>query len=312
VRLGDAGRPADAARQLDDVERRASAVSADGLVALVTRERSFLPATLPGALAGPSLVAVGSPGHPPAMPASVMGPVAEWEIALLGAFAIRHKGRLVNLPASLAAQAVKIAALHPRIAVDELIELLWEDAEPGVGQRRLRNVLWRIRSACGDLLVREDNFLRLAPGAVTDMGRFRALAEQALVGPDAGTERAVDVAREALEHYRGELLPGDRYADWAAAARESVARTHLRLLDLLVDDALAGGRQAEALLLLERLAEVDPYDERHHLRTAEIHLEAGNRGRALDALERAERMLAELRVAPSPAVRRLRQSLDQP
>jgi DNA-binding SARP family transcriptional activator len=309
VRLADAGRTAQAADRLDDVERRMRAADADGLVELVARERRLLPVPPPDAAAAAPPAATAAPttrrrveGAPP----------GEWEISLLGAFTIRHKGTLVSLPASLAAQAVKVVTLRPRITVDELIELLWEDAEPGVGARRLRNVLWRIRSACGDLLVREGSFVRLAPGAVSDVSRFRSLAERALVGADAGTPQAVETARQALAYYRGELLPGDRYADWAAAARESVARTHLRLLDLLVDDALAGDREAEALVLLDRLAEVDPYDERHHLRTAEIHLRAGNRGRTLDALERAERMLTDLRVSPSAAVRRLRESLDRP
>lgn len=312
VRLAEAGRPAEAAERLDELEHGMQAAGADGLVRLVARERAFLPprCPVPGSARAP---AVGAPASSPA-PSPLTGPVGpepDWEVSLLGNFGIRHKGKPVNLPPSLAAQAVKIVALHLRITVDEVIELLWEDAEPGVGQRRLRNVLWRIRSACGDLLVREGNFLCLADGAVTDVARFRSLAEDALMGPEAGTLRAVDIAREALGHYGGELLPGDRYADWTAAARESVARTHLGLLDLLVDDAVAAERHGEALVLLDRLAGIDPFDERHHLRTAEIHLEAGNRGKALDALERAERMLAELRVAPSPAVRRLRDSLDK-
>jgi DNA-binding SARP family transcriptional activator len=135
------------------------------------------------------------------------------------------------------------------------------------------------------------------------------LADQAL-GHGVDPSTAARTARAALDHYSGELLPGDRYADWATGARESVARSHLRLLDRLVDDAIAGGRTGEALVLLDRLAEADPYDERHHLRMAEIHLDAGNRGRALDALGRAERMLEDLRVAPSQSVRRLRDLLD--
>jgi DNA-binding SARP family transcriptional activator len=311
VRLGDCGQSAEAASVLEVAEGRAAEIGAAGLAALAARERGNLPVQAARALRdAPPRVA--SPIDTPAGAGQHPEPLADWDISLLGGFAIRHRGKPVALPASLATQAVKIVALQPRITVDELIEHLWEDAEPGVGARRLRNVLWRIRSACGELLVREGNFLRLATGAVTDVSRFRELAEQALVGGDAGTARAVEAARAALDIYRGELLPGDRYADWAAAVRESVARTHLRLLDLLVDDAVAGDRQAEALVLLDRLAEVDPFDERHHLRTAEIHLQAGNRRRALDALERAERMLAELNVAPSPAVRQLRECLDGP
>lgn len=310
VRLSAAGRPADAAAVLDAVQRKAVDTGAIGLAALAEREQAALPVQPAGALRdAPVLQATGADTTGSVVQGP--GPAADWEVTLLGGFGIRHRGKAVALPASLATQAVKIVALQPRITVDELIEFLWEEAEPGVGARRLRNVLWRIRSACGELLVRDGNFLRLAPGAVTDLGRFRELADQALVGPDAGTARAVDAARAALDYYRGELLPGDRYADWATATRESIARTHLRLLDLLVDDAVASDRQAEALVLLDRLAEVDPFDERHHLRTAEIHLQAGNRGRALDALERAERMLAELNVAPSSAVRQLRECLDR-
>lgn len=309
VRLGESGAATEAVAILEDLDRVLGDMGAAGLAALAARERRLLPIHPAESLR--SAGAQDTPVLPASPTSSSVEPVADWEVTLLGGFGIRHRGKEVALPASLATQAVKIVALQPRITVDELIEHLWEEAEPGVGARRLRNVLWRIRSACGELLVREGNFLRLAPGATTDVGRFRELADQALVGPEAGTTRAVDLAREALDSYRGELLPGDRYADWAAAVRESVARTHLRLLDLLVDDAVARDRQAEALVLLDRLAEVDPFDERHHLRTAEIHLRAGNRGRALDALERAERMLADLNVAPSPAVRELRECLDR-
>jgi DNA-binding SARP family transcriptional activator/tetratricopeptide (TPR) repeat protein len=302
VRLAELGAASEAASRLDAAERAFTAHGAAGLATLAARERASLPRALPGG--DPALA------PPPAAGRAPSGPDPEWEISVLGGFSVRRRGRPVSLPPSLATQAVKILALRPRITADELIELLWEDAEPGVGARRLRNVLWRIRSACGELLVRDGSFLRLASDALSDLDRFRALADLALVGDDAAGERAVATARAALELYRGELLPGDRYADWAAAPREAASRTQLRLLELLVDDATAADRQGEALVLLDRLAEADPFDERHHLRAAEIHLESGNRGRALDALERAERMLEELDVGPSPAVARLRERLE--
>ncbi len=250
--------------------------------------------------------------------ASSVGPVdgvpvpgaPEWELILLGGFEVRHRGRLIALPASLAAQAVKIVGLQQRITVDELVELLWEDAEPGVGARRLRNVLWRIRSSCGELLQRDGNVVHLAPGAVTDVERFRGQAEKAL-DPAASPTEAGRKARVAADGYRGELLPADRYADWATGTRESVARTYLRLLDLLVDEAVAEGRGGEAVDLLGSLAAADPYDERHFVRMAEIHLELGNRGRALDALGKAERVLEDLGVAPSSPVEHLREQLGR-
>jgi DNA-binding SARP family transcriptional activator len=305
VRSAEAGLAREAQVRFELVERWAVETGAMGIAGLARRELQRLPSTGEPAAGAPAMEE--RPGDPAG---GTPDTVTEWEISLLGGFSVRQRGTTVHLPPSLATQAIKIVTLQPRITADELIELLWEDAEPGVGARRLRNVLWRVRSACGDLLVREGNFVRLGAGAETDVNRFEALSEQALVGPDAGSAAAAQTARAAVKLYRGELLPGDRYADWTTGPRESVARTYLRLLDLLVDDALAGDRKGEALVLLDRLAEADPFNERHHLRTAEIHLESGNRGRALDALERAERTLEDLQVAPSPAVQRLRASLD--
>ena len=105
---------------------------------------------------------------------------APWEITLLGSFSVRRYGEPVSLPLSLAAQGLKIVALHEKIPVEELVELLWPDAAPGVGTRRLRNVLWRVRAASGELLERDDNFIRLAQDAMTDVGRFRQLGEEAI------------------------------------------------------------------------------------------------------------------------------------
>src|SRR6185437_11977953 len=126
-----------------------------------------------------------------------------------------------------------------------------------------------------------------------------ATGRDASPDPDASP---VKLARAALDLYRGELLPGDRYADWADAPRESLGRLHLQLLDLLLADALTHEHQQEALALLDRLIEADPYDEHYYLQAAELHAEAGNRRRALSLIGRAERMLSDLGVPPSAAL----------
>ncbi|MGH9008115.1 MAG: AfsR/SARP family transcriptional regulator, partial [Acidimicrobiales bacterium] len=174
--------------------------------------------------------------------------------------------------------------------------------------RRLRNVLWRVRAASGDLLERDDNFIRLAGDAVTDVGQFRELGEEA-IRRDTPSEEAGRLARDALVLYRGELLPGDRYADWAASYRESLARLYIQLLDLLLEEAVAHEHLQEALALLDRLIDADPYEENHYLRAAELLAKSGNRRRALSTLERAERMLADLGLPPSRSVLRARAAI---
>ncbi len=248
------------------------------------------------------------PGRGPAAGEPTPEAPPPWQVRLLGSFSVRRLGREVSLPLSLAAQAVKIVALRERIPVEELVEILWAEAEPGVGTRRLRNVLWRVRAACGDLLQREGNFIRLAPEAISDVPQFRSLATRALDRHTPADEVA-SLARQALEVYRGELLPGDRYADWAAGPRESLNRLHLQLLDLLLAEAIRDDRRHDALVILDRLIDADPYDEHYYLQAAELHARAGNRRRALSILGRAERMLAELGVASSPSLAKVRNSL---
>lgn len=237
-----------------------------------------------------------------------MDPAAAWEIRMLGSFSVRQDDSLVAMPVSLAATALKIVALRRRILVEELVEELWPESAPGVGMRRLRNVLWRIRVACGEILVREDKFIVLSPSAVTDAEVFRRLGSQAL---DASTpaDKAADLAQAALRLYEGELLPADRYADWAAAARESLGRLRVQLIELRVAQATEEERVQEALTLIDTLIESDPYEEAHYMRAAELHLKSGNRKRALATLGRAERTLAEFGLPPSARMRRLAESL---
>jgi DNA-binding SARP family transcriptional activator len=312
MRLAEAGNLEQAEEHLVAALSVFEELGAQGWATLARRELALMPSAAqlvepeelgalvpqPGTLLRPMTVASPSSrfAHPP------------WEITLLGSFSVRRYGDPVSLPLSLAAQGLKIVALKEKIPVEELVELLWPDAAPGVGTRRLRNVLWRVRAASGDLLERDDNFIRLAPEAVTDVAQFNQLGEQA-IRRDTPPEEASRLAREALVLYRGELLPGDRYADWAAGYRESFARLYIQLLDLLLEESLAHQHLQEALALLDRLIEADPYEEHHYLRSAELLARSGNRRRALATIERAERMLADLGVPPSREILKARGAL---
>ena len=241
--------------------------------------------------------------------ASRLDPQARWEITMLGSFSVRHEEELISMPTSLAATALKLVALRRRILVEELVEELWPESAPGVGLRRLRNVLWRVRVACGDILLRDDKLILLSPEAVTDVEVFRRIAVQAL-DPSTPEEKSAELARAALALYEGELLPTDRYADWAAATRESLSRLQVQLIELRVRHAVTEDRIQEALVLLDQLIESDPYEERHYLRVAELHERSGNRRRALATIGRAERSLAELGIPPSPDLHKLSQRLS--
>jgi DNA-binding SARP family transcriptional activator len=221
-----------------------------------------------------------------------------YEIRLLGQFSVVCNGTPAPVPLGHAAQALKVVALFGRISVDELAEVLWPEAEPGVGTRRLRNILWRIKSSSGDVLRRNDNFICLEEGVVTDMAAFEEAATRAFK-EDVSSDSAHRLAREAIALYGGELLPSDRYADWATGPREALVQLRLQLLDLMLAHASDSGNRQEALALLEDLIDADPYEERYYTQLASLHLDAGNRSRVRASIARCERMLEDLGVEPS-------------
>lgn len=319
VRLAQSGQWSQARHHAGAAREAFVAMGASGWALLARRELEAIderlcgqapaePPEMPGTQAVPVVVAPEPQGPGDQVPAITAPP---WELELLGTFAVRHQGELVQIPFGLAVQGLKIVAIRQQILVEELVELLWPGAEPGVGMRRLRNVLWRIRSACGDILERRDNFLTLAEAAVVDADVFRRLAANAL-GRDIPKDKAAHMAREALEHYQGELLPGDRYADWATGPRESLSRLHIQLLELLVGTSLDEDEEGEAVSLLNRLIEAEPYEEHNHLQLAELYLRTGNRARALAVLERAEQVLDELGLPASAALLRIRTQAEDP
>jgi DNA-binding SARP family transcriptional activator len=149
------------------------------------------------------------------------------------------------------AALVKVLALAPghRLHRERLMDILWPDESPAQSAPRLHKAAHFARRAAGrnDAVVLRDDLVWLFPCAdvTVDAIRFEQLARVA-VGEDDPV-----VAREALAWYRGELLPSDRYEDWASERREQL---HLRLLDVL---RVAGeGRE---------LAELDLVDEEAHM-----------------------------------------------
>ena len=184
--------------------------------------------------------------------------------------------------------------------------MLWPDVDPDVGRRRLRNVLARIRSVCGELLARDDASLRLEPSVEVDLARFETEATAALSAPGDGQEASV---RAALSRYAGELLPGDRYEDYTVTARERAAMRHVALVDRLAALTAARGDIDEALALMADAIDAEPLDEQRYRSAIEVALRHGRRDRARHLVERALAMEAELADEPSPELVALARSM---
>lgn len=149
------------------------------------------------------------------------------ELTVFDSFGQAVDGRPIDVPAGNVATLLKLLVLgEGRLLLDQLVDPMWPDTSLEVGRRRLRNVLRRLRTSCGEIVEREADSLRLDPEVGSDFARARAAARMALSGA-----RTLDAVAAAIKLNNRPLLPGDRYDDWAESARAD----HAALLTLLYD-----------------------------------------------------------------------------
>ena len=231
-------------------------------------------------------------------------------VAVLGDFTVRFRGEPLDLAPGLPAQAVRFVAVHGgRVGADRLRGALWPDASPEEGRKGIRNVLSRLRPADVAILEREDDSLRLPRSSRVDALVFRTIADRVLTNIARGGA-ALEGARLALDHYRGDLLPDDDAA-WLERPRAALRRRRAVLLDLLAADARRRGVWREAAALLELGIEAEPHDEVRRLEAAEVLLQAGRRGRAAVHIAESRAVLAELGLSPSQDWRDLERRLHK-
>lgn len=243
--------------------------------------------------------------------AALLGGAATVSLALLGCFELRRGGRRLDPPAGRPAMAVRaVAASGGRLRAEQLIEILWPEADAAAGRNRLKNLLSRLRAAVGEVLVRQEDTVALAPDSDCDAALFEAEARQALaLAAQGDRDGSAALARTALTRYRGDLLPDDRYDAWAAQPRERLRLRYLDLLDLAAAHAKDAGEVDDAIRLVQRAIDTEPYDENRYLLLATLLASQGRAGSARAAVRRARSALDELGLSPSADLRAFDQSL---
>ncbi len=231
-------------------------------------------------------------------------------IAALGRFELTIGGRRVALRNNQEARLLKLVAIsRPGIHVEQAIECLWPESEQSAGRNRLRTVLNRLRDAVPDVIERDGELLTLRRDTVLDFARFTDEAHEALALRGGDEQAAVVLARSAIARYRGPLLPGDAYEEWAEEPRAAAQRTMLEMLDLCAEAAARRGDLDEARRMVERTIELAPYDDDRYLRVAAILRQQGRKGAALTVLRRARSALAQLGIDPPQPLVELEQQI---
>jgi predicted ATPase/DNA-binding SARP family transcriptional activator len=234
-------------------------------------------------------------------------------IRLLGGFDVDRDGTPVGAREWRLRKArtlVKLLALTPdqRLHRDVLLEALWPDRPAGSATNNLHQALHIARRVlAGDgshagWLELHDDVVVLRAGALVDVDvrRFERLADGARSGGDLADLRA------AVAAYTGDLLPEDRFEEWAVQRREQLRSV---LCEVLVELATrAGGAEADAAL--QRAVAIDP---RHEGAVRGLMRGLAAAGRRPEALARYEQLRddlgAEYGSDPDPQTRRLYRDL---
>jgi DNA-binding SARP family transcriptional activator len=211
-------------------------------------------------------------------------PWAQLTYRLLGQFEVRRDGRPVDEDAwerPMAARLVRFLLVHRRTTVTEdlALEAFWPGRPPASARRVLGVPV---------LTATERTYaLELRPGDAVDADAFERGA--ATARRDGG--RRALAAAAAL--WTGDPLPGDRYADWAAAWRDDLVDRYREVLAALADAELRAGDAAAALRAARRLLVLDPLDEAAHRRAMQAHAALGRRVRALEQYATCRRLLVD-------------------
>jgi DNA-binding SARP family transcriptional activator len=241
-------------------------------------------------------------------------------LRLLGGFSAWVDGRPVDAGAwrrRKVSRLVKLLALAPdhRLHREQVECLLWPSLEARAAAQNLHHTLYRARHTLEPGLPRrgEPRFMRLRNDLLelapcgeleSDLDRFERAAAAALAAGDA------ELFGEAVGLFGGELLPEERFEDWAIDRRDSVKATYVELLLELAAIERRRARLDAAIDALKRIVAVEPLHEDAQAHLIYVHGLAGRRHLAVAHYHRFRDLLkSELEAEPLPATMEIYRSV---
>lgn len=210
-------------------------------------------------------------------------------IHLLGGFRVSVGSRIVDdaeWRLRKAKALVKLLALAPdhRLHREQVMDMLWRDLGPEAAGNNFRKTLHIARRALEPsasdtsryLHMQEELLTLRSPGPLwIDVDAFEIAAAEAHRIHDHEAYHA------AIELYTGDLLPEDRYEDWAADRREELREEYGALLVELARLHESRSEYVPAIDALRRLAANDPAHEEARMGLMRMYALAGQRHQAL-------------------------------
>jgi predicted ATPase/DNA-binding SARP family transcriptional activator/DNA-binding CsgD family transcriptional regulator len=239
-------------------------------------------------------------------------------VSLLGAFRVSVGSRTIPQDAwhlRKAAALVKLIALAPghRLHREQVMERLWPDSDRRATSNNLRQTLHAARrilasdpSAGSRYLGSEADSLVLCPenDLWVDVDAFEAAALSTQRSREPGAYE------DAIELYVGELLPEDRYEEWAEERRRELSETYTSLFLGLAWAYEEREDYGSAIEALRKVTRDEPTYEEAHAGLMRLYALSGRRVDALRQYEFLEGTISrELGTGPSASTRALKEEI---
>ena len=239
------------------------------------------------------------------------------EFRILGPLEVYDGAREIPLAAAKlrALLVVLLVNANRVVALDALIDALWDEQPPETARKalqvyvsQLRTLLEpRRRAAPERLVTRAPGYLLRVERDELDLERFERLAEEARSALAAGRpNEAAETFRHALTLWRGMPLADVAALPFASAEIARLEESHLSTLEDRIEADLARGRHADVIGELDRLVARNPLRERLHGQLMLALYRSRRQADALAAYQRARHVLVEeLGIEPSRSLQEL-------
>jgi LuxR family transcriptional regulator, maltose regulon positive regulatory protein len=243
---------------------------------------------------------------------------------VLGPFELRAGGTRISDRGWRTNKAKELFALllidrQRAVSRDDLVAQLWPDTDAASALSNFHFTLHALRKALASAgaseatsVVRGDTGYRLAlpPSIHVDLEVFQRSLRRGREAQENGRSReAIQHLRAAVAVHRGKFL-ADLTAPWIERQREETDRQLVAAAKELATLELEWKEPKSAIRPLEKMLELEPYDEEAHRLLMRAHHESGDHALAIRHYQALEAMLhRDLGAAPETATRELYQRI---
>ncbi len=239
------------------------------------------------------------------------------KVSMFGGFRLNYEGQDISFERNTATktnQLMQILLLAGKEGIkrEHLMAMLFGRDELTNPANSLRATVFRLRKLLAETNLPEDDYIHIKKGIYTwtsaipyelDVNRFFNLRDA--VAEEKDSEKAQQLRREALDLYRGELLPSISMEEWVIVKSVAVKEVYTVFLTDFVEKDFEEERYDDALQYLKTAVKLYPFQDWQSYQVQGL-MELGRMEEAMQVYENTSKLYFE-ELGISPSERMLRQ-----